>query len=77
VSGERDGGGATRVRLKLADLASPPSAAELEAITMAVRQALRAVAPPPMDLGPEQMAWRLGGRWWAQAPGALGRYRRQ
>jgi hypothetical protein len=60
-----------RVDLRSTDLASPPSAAELEAIITAVQQALGAVAPAPSEaLGPEQTAWRLGGRWWAEAPGS-------
>ena len=55
-------------------LASVPSPAELEAITLAVRQALGAVAPGAVrDPDADQAAWRLGGRWWAQGPGSLHR----
>ena len=62
-----------RIELRLTDLASPPSALELEAITIAVEQALGTVGPELLtSLGPELAAWRLGGRWWARAPGAFG-----
>ncbi len=62
-----------RIEVKLTALASPPSTVELEAITIAVEQALGSVAPGlPRVLSPEPAAWRLGGRWWAQAPGAFG-----
>ncbi|MGA3217740.1 MAG: hypothetical protein ABSE77_01480 [Acidimicrobiales bacterium] len=65
-----------RIELKLTDLASRPSAVELEAITIAVEHALGTVAPgPPRQLSPEMAAWRLGARWWARAPGALGDWR--
>ena len=49
-----------RVRLRSSDLASAPSPAELEAITLAVRQALGAKAPvPASELSSEQTVWRL------------------
>jgi len=60
-----------RVELRLTDLASLPPPAELEAIITAVRQSLGAVASAPSTgLGPDQTAWRLGGRWWLRAPGS-------
>lgn len=62
----RNAGTGLRVRLRSTDLASAPSPAELEAITLAVRQALGAEAPgPASELSSEQTEWRLGARWWA------------
>jgi hypothetical protein len=59
-----------RVELKSTRLASPPSPAELEAITAAVQQALGAGSPVHSGrsggLGPQETAWRFGGRWWAR-----------
>jgi hypothetical protein len=56
-----------RVELKSSRLASPPSPTELEAITAAVQQALGASGPAhPGGLGPQETAWRFGGRWWAR-----------
>jgi hypothetical protein len=81
VSERQDGGvvrqeedAVLRIELKSTDLASPPSPAELEAITMAVKQALGVIAPVLLrDPGPERATWRLGGRWWARVPGAFAR----
>lgn len=67
----RDRDAVMRVKLRSTEMASPPSPAELEAIITAVQRALGAVAPAPSTgLGPEQEAWRFGGRWWARAPGS-------
>ena len=71
VSEGRGGGTALRLELKRTDLASLPSPAELQAITMALGQVLGMVAPVRRaGLSPQPTAWRFGGRWWARAPGA-------
>ena len=59
-----------RVEVRLTDLARVPSPAELEAITLAIAQALAPAAPDEPTIEPSD--WRFSGRWWAQRPGSQG-----
>jgi hypothetical protein len=63
------GGRTLRVEVKLSELASPPSPAELQAVVSAVEQCLASSAPrQPERAGPG--TWRFSGRWWLAASGA-------
>jgi hypothetical protein len=57
-----------RVEVRLSDLARAPSPGEVEAISLAIEQAL---APaPPVEAAISPSDWRFSGRWWRQRPGA-------
>jgi len=59
-----------RVEVQLSDLARAPSPAEVEAITLAIAQALAPTTPVEAPISPSD--WRFSGRWWRQRPGAPG-----
>jgi hypothetical protein len=59
-----------RVKVRLSDLARAPSPDEVEAITLAIAQALAPAAPAEAAISPSD--WRFSGRWWHQRPGAPG-----
>ena len=59
-----------RVEVRQSDLASAPSPGELEAITLAIAQALAPAPPVEATISPSD--WRFSGRWWRQLPGAPG-----
>jgi hypothetical protein len=58
-------------RVKLTDLARPPTPVELQAIAIALEQVLAAPLPPAAE--PAQSDWRFSGRWWRPAAGGPGR----
>jgi hypothetical protein len=55
------------MEVRLTDLARPPSTEELEAMALAIEDALGAAAPAEAVIAPSD--WRFSGRWWRQHPG--------
>jgi hypothetical protein len=54
--------------VRLSDLASAPSGAELEAISLAIAEALAPARPTEAAVAPSD--WRFAGRWWRQRAGS-------
>ncbi len=59
-----------RVQVKLTNLASPPSPAELRAIELGIERALRASGQSRPTSTAAPAGWRFSGRWWRQRPGS-------
>ncbi|GEM_PF-5907487 len=69
VAGEAAPG--LRVELKLSQLATPPTAAELTAISIALQRCWP-TARAGHQLAPSKLRWRFAERWWLPAEGPVG-----